>query len=85
MQDKTTKQPFSPELRISKQISRATFDAGALIYPGSGFIDGKLGDNILIAPPFTTTEDELDELFKRIKKAFTIVEKALISTTLVSF
>lgn len=75
VKNKSTKEPYPAELRISRQITKAAQDAGVLVYPGAGFIDGKLGDHILIAPPFIATDKELDELFSRLSKAFEAVEK----------
>lgn len=84
VQDKKTKSPFSPEEKFSKKIARAARHAGALVYPGSGFIDGAHGDHILIAPPFVATDDEFDELFKRLKTAFSNVQSSLTNSKLVS-
>lgn len=33
---------------------------GILLYPGSGSVDGRLGDHILIAPAYNVTMDDID-------------------------
>ena len=40
---------------------------GLICYPGKGTADGRLGDHVLIAPPFIVTEDEIDELISRLE------------------
>jgi adenosylmethionine-8-amino-7-oxononanoate aminotransferase len=61
--DRDTKEPFDPHLGVSQLIAREAFKEGLLVYPGSGFIDGVQGDHFMLAPPFTITDDEMDELF----------------------
>ncbi|NCX58294.1 MAG: aspartate aminotransferase family protein, partial [Rhodobacteraceae bacterium] len=39
---------------------------GLLCYPMSGTIDGKLGDHVLLAPPFVISNNELDELVHKL-------------------
>ncbi len=63
---KDSKEPFPADLRISQIICRAAAKNGLLVYPGSGSIDGVNGDHIMIAPPFTISDDELSELFRRL-------------------
>jgi adenosylmethionine-8-amino-7-oxononanoate aminotransferase len=59
-----TKQPFPANIRISQFVAQEAMKNGLLVYPGSGFLDGELGDHIMVAPPFTTTDEELDEMFE---------------------
>lgn len=63
-----TKEPFPPEVRISQIVAQEAMKNGLLVYPGSGFIDGVNGDHIMVAPPFTITDAELDELFDLLKR-----------------
>jgi len=70
-----TKEPFSADLRISQIISQEAMENGLLVYPGSAFIDGVNGDHIIVAPPFTTTDDEISELFERLSKVLMTVSK----------
>lgn len=34
--------------------------SGILLYPGNGTVDGKVGDHILIAPPYNVTMIDID-------------------------
>jgi adenosylmethionine-8-amino-7-oxononanoate aminotransferase len=58
--DRSTKAPFDPSLAIHQRAKADAFDRGLLIYPGGGTIDGRLGDHILLAPPYNVTGEELD-------------------------
>ncbi|WP_421379004.1 aspartate aminotransferase family protein [Bacillus salacetis] len=46
---------------------------GLLLYPAASGLDGRSGSAILIAPPFTITKPELDELLIRFKKTLKAV------------
>ena len=69
VEDRETKAPFDPSHNISGKLKSAAMDAGLIIYPGKGTIDGKHGDHVLIAPPFIATEDELAEMVDRLGRA----------------
>jgi len=58
--DRPTKAPFDPALAMHQRAKADAFDRGLLIYPGGGTIDGRLGDHILLAPPYNVTDEELD-------------------------
>ncbi|MBD8068050.1 aspartate aminotransferase family protein [Bacillus sp. PS06] len=56
------KRPFSKDLDITSEIiSKAQFN-GLLLYPAVAGIEGYGGDAILIAPPLTIKQDEIDRL-----------------------
>jgi adenosylmethionine-8-amino-7-oxononanoate aminotransferase len=58
VQDKVRREPFSKEQNIAEKIRQAAFDAGVLVYPTQGCVDGIRGDHILLAPPFTISAEE---------------------------
>lgn len=62
VQDRASKQPFDPELRLHAQVKAQAMQRGLLCYPMGGTIDGRLGDHVLLAPPFICSEAELDEI-----------------------
>ncbi|MBX9952397.1 MAG: aspartate aminotransferase family protein [Candidatus Obscuribacterales bacterium] len=70
-----SKEPFAADLRISQIVSQEAMKNGLLVYPGSGFIDGVNGDHIMVAPPFTTTDDEISELFEILSRVLVTVAK----------
>lgn len=60
--DKQTRAPLDPAMRTHVRIKNAAMSMGLLCYPMGGTIDGELGDHILLAPPFTLTNAQLEEL-----------------------
>jgi adenosylmethionine-8-amino-7-oxononanoate aminotransferase len=64
--DRVTKEPFAPELRLHQRIKDAAAANGLLCYPMGGTLDGRRGDHVLIAPPFIITEDEIHQLIDRL-------------------
>ena len=67
--DRKTKAPFEPERKIAAKLKAAAFENGLICYPMSGTIDGKSGDHILLAPPFTITDDQIEELVEKLSKS----------------
>jgi adenosylmethionine-8-amino-7-oxononanoate aminotransferase len=67
VEDRSTKQPFDPKLRMHARVKRAALEAGLLCYPMGGTIDGARGDHVLIAPPFIVEDAQLDELVDKLR------------------
>ena len=66
VEDRDTKKPFEPSLKIAANIKRSAFEAGLICYPMSGTRDGKWGDHILLAPPFVIDEKQVVELVEKV-------------------
>ena len=60
--DRQTKEPFPAERSLAKKIGDAAFERGLIVYPSSGNIDGLWGDQVMVAPPFIVTDEQLDEI-----------------------
>ena len=76
VKDRDTKTPFDPALKIAAKIKRAAFDAGLICYPMSGTRDGRLGDHILLAPPFIIADAQIAELVQKIEIALSATNQA---------
>ncbi|MCM3569357.1 hypothetical protein [Neobacillus mesonae] len=63
--------------KIAEKVAETCFDLGLVVYPGSGNVNGKNGDTLLIAPPFIITEDEIQELTEKFKQAIEMVESSI--------
>lgn len=74
VQDKASKQSFTPEAKFSTRMRDAAHSRGLAIYPGSGTVDGVHGDHSILAPPLTITEEELEEVVRLLKEAYDAVE-----------
>lgn len=69
VQDKSTKAPFDPSLKIHATIKKHAMNLGLLVYPMGGTIDGKYGDHVLIAPPYITNEEQLNTIIDKLSQA----------------
>ena len=74
VEDRATKRPFDPARRLNLAIRDRALALGLAVYPGAGTADGRSGDHILLAPPYTATEAEVDLIADRLGTA---VEGAL--------
>jgi adenosylmethionine-8-amino-7-oxononanoate aminotransferase len=60
--ERQTKLPFPTELNLARKIGDAAFERGMIVYPSHGNIDGLWGDQVMVAPPFIVTDEQLDEI-----------------------
>jgi adenosylmethionine-8-amino-7-oxononanoate aminotransferase len=67
--DRASKQTFDPALRVHARIKARAMAEGLMVYPMGGTIDGRLGDHVLLAPPFIVTEADLDAIVGRLQRA----------------
>jgi adenosylmethionine-8-amino-7-oxononanoate aminotransferase len=54
-----------PDLRVGGRIDAAAFDRELITLSTQPTRDGYAGDQTLFAPPFTTTDEELEEMVSR--------------------
>jgi len=69
VKDRATKAPFDPALALHARVKREAFARQLLVYPMGGTIDGRLGDHVLLAPPFIASEQEIREIVSRLGEA----------------
>ncbi|MEJ0046227.1 MAG: aminotransferase class III-fold pyridoxal phosphate-dependent enzyme [Rhodospirillales bacterium] len=74
--DPPTMRPFSAQLGLAARIKAEAFSRGLLVYPGPAVADGSRGDHVLLAPPYTTTDAELDRIVDMLGAA---IDAALVS------
>ena len=67
--DRATKAPFDPALKLHAHIRREAMARGLMVYPMGGTIDGRVGDHVLLAPPFIVSDAELDRIVERLQAA----------------
>jgi adenosylmethionine-8-amino-7-oxononanoate aminotransferase len=67
--DRDSMAPFDPRLKLHARIKSAAFERGLLVYPGGGTIDGEIGDHVLLAPPYITTDSQLDQIVELLAAA----------------
>lgn len=64
VQDKLTKKPFNPQLKVGAMLQKLALSSpyNMTIYQSSGCVDGISGDIIMLAPPFMVTKKEIDHI-----------------------
>jgi adenosylmethionine-8-amino-7-oxononanoate aminotransferase len=67
--DPVTAAPPEPALDVTASAVAAAAACRLIVYPARFCIDGTRGDAILIGPPLTATDEELDELLTRLRAA----------------
>jgi adenosylmethionine-8-amino-7-oxononanoate aminotransferase len=66
---RATKAPFDPQRRLHIRVKQEAMSRGLMVYPSGGTVDGRLGDHILLAPPFIASEGELTEMVDRLSRS----------------
>jgi adenosylmethionine-8-amino-7-oxononanoate aminotransferase len=69
VEDRSTKTPFEPGLKLHARIKREAMQRGLMVYPMGGTIDGARGDHVLLAPPFIVNEAVVDTIVERLGEA----------------
>lgn len=69
VKDRDTKEPFDPDLNLHQQVKLEAMHRGLLCYAMGGTVDGRLGNHVLIAPPFTLEEPYEDEIVTKLASA----------------
>ncbi len=69
VRERAAKTPFDPALRLHAAVKREAMARGLMCYPMGGTIDGRLGDHILLAPPFVIGERHVAEIVEKLGAA----------------
>ncbi|MGA0533931.1 aspartate aminotransferase family protein [Hansschlegelia sp. KR7-227] len=69
VQDRATKAPFDPALKLHASIKREAMARGLMVYPMGGAVDGARGDHVLLAPPFIVEGAQIDVIVERLGEA----------------
>jgi adenosylmethionine-8-amino-7-oxononanoate aminotransferase len=77
VEDRSSKTPFDPKLKLNARIKREAMARGLMVYPSGGTIDGARGDHVLLAPPFIIDAAAIDTIVERLGDA---VDAAVVST-----
>jgi adenosylmethionine-8-amino-7-oxononanoate aminotransferase len=65
--DKDSKQPFPRRARVAERLYHTALNNGLVIWINTGHVDGEQGDLVMIGPPFTITEAQIEELVHQLK------------------
>jgi adenosylmethionine-8-amino-7-oxononanoate aminotransferase len=65
------------ELDVATVVDDTAFELGLLVSSTHSTPDGYAGDEVLLAPAYTSTDEELDEMVSRFKATIDVVETAV--------
>lgn len=66
--DRATKRPYGRACRFAERVTERAFDNGLVLWPNVGNADGTNGDLVIVAPPLTATEEEIEEIVRRLDR-----------------
>ena len=69
VEDRASKKPFDPALKLHARLKREAMARGLMVYPMGGTIDGSSGDHVLLAPPFIVSESQIETIVERLGEA----------------
>lgn len=74
--DKRLKMPLAEDFAFGTKLRQFAHESGVAILSSSGTADGRAGDHIVLAPPLTITQVELDWMIGAIRQAYLRTEEA---------
>ncbi|WP_353853664.1 aspartate aminotransferase family protein [Bacillus sp. Bos-x628] len=77
--DQLAKTPFPAHAQMTRLVVETAKQNGLLVYPASAGEDGIGGAAIMIAPPLTITQQEMEELLHLFGQTITQVEQEVIN------
>ena len=79
VKDKETKEPFPRERGITRLVAQIAWEKGLIVYPAvsGGQVQGVAGDAFMVAPPFITTQEQLDEIINLLDQVLEGVHKEI--------
>ena len=69
VEDRASKRPFNPALKVHARIKSEAMARGLMVYPMGGTIDGAQGDHVLLAPPFIVNAAQIETIVERLGEA----------------
>ncbi len=75
--DRATRAPFPAEREVARAIALEALPRGLVTYPGTGSVDGVLGDHTKLTPPLILTRAQADEIVAILDAAIGAVEARL--------
>ncbi|EFW99677.1 aminotransferase class 3 [Grosmannia clavigera kw1407] len=70
VRDRKTKEPLAPSLNFAYKVNAESFRRGVSLYPGSGTVDGVVGDHLMFAPAYTITEEEIARIVRTAREGY---------------
>ncbi len=68
-----TKAPLDPGSKYHNRVQKAAMQRGLMVYGMGGTVDGRIGDHVLLAPPYIIDETHEQELVGKLAEAVSSV------------
>jgi adenosylmethionine-8-amino-7-oxononanoate aminotransferase len=69
VQDRASKEPFDPALKLNARIKDEAMARGLACYPAGGTADGRRGDHVMLAPPYIAEPEHIQMIVERLGDA----------------
>ncbi|HEY2896055.1 MAG TPA: aminotransferase class III-fold pyridoxal phosphate-dependent enzyme, partial [Gemmatimonadaceae bacterium] len=79
--DRDTRAPFPRNAKVAERFTDAALNAGLVVWPNVGHVNGVNGDIIMLAPPFIIESSQIDELLTRFRAAYDASVSGAMATT----
>lgn len=66
VEDAQARAPFPRAAHVAETLTRVALDHGLIVWPNIGHVNGVDGDLVMLAPPFTVSESEIDDIVERL-------------------
>lgn len=60
---------FDPALKLHARLKAEAMARGLMVYPMGGTVDGSVGDHVLLAPPFISSEADIDDIVRLLAES----------------
>jgi adenosylmethionine-8-amino-7-oxononanoate aminotransferase len=77
VQDKATRTPYSPEKKLTNRVLGAAVRKGLFFYPATGMAGKAGGDAMMITPPFTIGDAEIEFIIRTARAALDEIQPNL--------
>jgi adenosylmethionine-8-amino-7-oxononanoate aminotransferase len=79
VRDQESKATFEPAIGFARLLEQEAFNRGLAVYPGSGTVDGVRGDHVLLAPPYTVSEEQLQLICQLLRESIDVLEQEFMA------
>ena len=76
--DRETQAPYPVNADFAGRVCARCMEMGVLLYPIGGCADGVRGDYLMIAPPYTVTEDQVGVIVETLRQAIQSLQQTLL-------
>lgn len=77
VEDVAARTPFPRSAHFAETLTRAALDAKLIVWPNVGHANGTDGDIVMLAPPYTVAEDDIEQIVERLGAAIKQTVKQL--------